>query len=120
MRWLTPKTRIEKMKIEGSEVAELFRQALRGEVSVRCVGDDWNTIYAGNCAFMFGDWSVVIFNDCLELDYVDSAAAPDGRTGDFDGWYDIGREPVGLLTDAEVAAMESLLESLPAATQEAA
>lgn len=70
----------------------------------------WNGVYAGDVEFSIGDWRITIFNDCCELDYCDSAIAPDGRQGDFDYWWDEKQEPISLLTIEERAALERLLE----------
>lgn len=99
--------------IPGVEIAELFRQAIRGEIEVVAVGYSWEDAFAGNSRIRMGGYDMLIFNDCYELDYVDSATSPDGRTGDFDTWYDNGDEPVALLSSTEVAAMESILENAP-------
>ena len=52
----------------------------------------------------------MIFNDCNQVDYVDSALAPDGRRGDFDDRWNVGEEPVDLLTDEEQTRLEALME----------
>jgi hypothetical protein len=96
--------------IQASEVAEVFRQALRGEIMVKVQGvEGWSDIGSGNFSFEFGDWVIVVFNDCMEFDYVDNVIAPDGRTAEFEHWE---VDPVGLLTCEEIAGMESLVEGL--------
>lgn len=100
-------------KIAGQEIRELFRRAIRGEVKIAALGKSWNDVYAGDVRFRIGDYEVVIFNDCNELDYADSATAADGRAGDFDDWWNSDTEPVRLLTEHEYAALEHLLESAP-------
>jgi hypothetical protein len=108
-------------RIAGLEVAEVMRAALRGEVQVRLADDNgdgskwtWNDVYAGNCGFWFGEWQIVFFNDCGELDYTDWARSPDGRQTSFDAWWDEHDEPVSLLSMEELAAMEELLENVRA------
>lgn len=100
--------------LPGEEIADLFRQALRREVGIVAVGQLWKQVYAGNVVFRIGGYQVVIFNDCDELDYVDSATAPDGRTADFDEWTFAAAEPVSLLTVDERMQLEYRLESAPA------
>jgi hypothetical protein len=96
--------------IQASEIAEVFRQALRGEIAVKIEGSEtWDDVYCGNVSFKFGDWRIEVFNDCWEFDYVENATAPDGRTAEFKQWE---VDPVGLLTEAEIAAMEFLVEEL--------
>lgn len=102
-----------KEKVSGEEVAELLRQAIRGEVAVKLAHAEWTWegTYAGDVGFVVGDWRVTIFNDCDELDYIDSVTAPDGRTGDFDQWWDDNHsEPTCFLDASEQAALERLLE----------
>jgi hypothetical protein len=96
--------------VSGPELAELFRKAIRHEVKIAAIGNSWKDVYAGDVRFRIGEYTVTIFNDCNELDYVDSAIAPDGREGDFDAWYNAGVEPVSLLTDVEHLLLENLLE----------
>lgn len=97
--------------LPGPEIAELFRKAIRREVKVFAVGQSWREVYAGDVSFRIGEYLVVIFNDCDELDYVDSAVAPDGRAGDFDEWDNSNTEPVSLLTSNERLQLQHRLES---------
>jgi len=96
--------------IPGEEIAELFRKATRREVKIAAVGKTWKEVYAGEVRFRMGGYEMVIYNDCNELDYVDSATAADGREGDFDDWWNSGTEPVTLLTDHERRRLEDFLE----------
>ena len=88
-------------EVTGPEIAGLFRKAIRREVKIVALGESWKSIYAGDVRFRIGDYMVMILNDCNELDYVDSATAPDGRKGDFDAWDNVGAEPVSLLSELE-------------------
>ncbi|MDR8394990.1 hypothetical protein NE850_01455 [Paraburkholderia sp. USG1] len=111
-----------KANIEASEVAEVFRQALRGEIEVKLTGDrSWKDIWCGDVEYMFGSWRVTIFNDVMDLDYVDSAIAPDGRTVEYDDWFDRdtfrGADPVDLLSAAEAPALRNLLENVEPETR---
>ena len=99
--------------IPGQEIADIFRKAIRKETEVVAVGYSWNDAFAGNAHIRIDGYDLLIFNDCLELDYVDTATAPDGRTGDFDKWFDDGDEPVSLINQEEVARMERILEEAP-------
>lgn len=99
--------------VTGPELVELFRKAIRREVKIVAVGPSWKEVYAGDVRFRIGGYTVVIFNDCDELDYVDSATAPDGREGDFDAWSQQNLEPVSLLTELEYQQLENLLERAP-------
>lgn len=101
------------LQVRGEEIAELLRRLGRGEEIVRLVEPDfsWQRVYAGNVEFEIGGYRVVIFNDCDELDYVDSVVTPDRRIGDFEDWYRNGEEPIGLLTEAEQAAIVAQLRT---------
>ena len=94
--------------IPEEEIAELFRKAIRGETKVVAVGFSWNSAGCGNARVRIDGYDLVIFNDCQELDYVDSVTAPDGRTGDFDDWLN---GPVAFLNPDEQELMERILES---------
>ncbi len=99
--------------ITGQEIAELFRKVIRREAKMVAVGQSWKEVYAGDVVVRIGGYEVVVFNDCNELDYVDSATAPDGRTGDYEQWSESNTEPVSLLTDHERSRLEDFLESAP-------
>jgi len=99
--------------VTGPELVELFRKAIRREVEIVALGEPWKDNYSGNIRFRIGGYTVVIFNDCNELDYVDSATAPDGREGDFEAWWFQNLEPVSLLTELEFQQLENLLEQAP-------
>jgi hypothetical protein len=105
-------------KIPGQEIAELFRRALRGEVKIFTVGASWTDIYASNVEVRIGGYKLVIFNDCNQVDYVDSAITPDGREGDFDDWFFSDTEPVDLLNDEEQTRLETLMEAAPVVTED--
>jgi probable phosphoglycerate mutase len=102
---------VAKPSIPGSEIAELFRRAIRGEVKVEAVSSDWG--YCGDARIVIAGYDLTIFNDCDELDYVDSATAPDGRHTEFEEWWDAADSPVDMLSDEEIAEMERLLENAP-------
>ena len=98
------------MGLTGQEVAEQIRRAIRGEVDVRLQHpkDVWGD-GVGNVAFWFGDWSITFFDDAGELDYCDSATAPDGRSGDFDDWCAQSSED-GTELRPDTEPLESILD----------
>jgi DNA-directed RNA polymerase subunit RPC12/RpoP len=70
--------------ISEAELMDFLRAIEGGEVSLRPEFDPQD-IYAGNVSYMASNgWRVTVFNDCNEWDYIDSVAAPDGRSLDFD------------------------------------
>jgi hypothetical protein len=105
-----------KLQVRGQEIADLLRQVGRGEVAARLVAPScsWQQVYAGNVEFDINGYRVVIFNDCDELDYVDSVVTPDNRVGDFEEWYAQGEEPISLLTKVEQVAIASKLRAATA------
>jgi len=74
------------LKIE--EIADQLRRIAEGRVPIslaldRCGWDEW-----GDVPFVSEGWIFTFFNDCDDLDYLDSAMAPDGRKIDFDQMSD--------------------------------
>ena len=100
--------------LSGYEVAQLFRDALLGNVEVRLEtpGITWRDVYCGIVEFRIEGWLVAFFNDCNCLDYCEYAQAPDGRAGTFESWYETGEEPIALLTAAEQFALANLLDDI--------
>lgn len=98
--------------VSNIEIADLLRRAAAGKASLRLHNSrSWDRIYCGNVEFEIDGYIVVVFNDCDELDYVDRARAPDGRTGELDGWWDEGGDPIHLLTPEEREAVYKALKS---------
>lgn len=91
------------------EVAEQFRKAIRGDVSVRLVDPEnsFDKCYCGDVEFWFGNWKITFFNDCDELDYTDSVVTDDGRKADF--LHDWGKCPMNSLGREEALALEILI-----------
>lgn len=72
--------------IPGAEIADVLRQAIRGEFPVTMISpSNWQNS-SGDIPFLMNGWRIEIFADVGEVDYVSTARAPDGRTGDFDDW----------------------------------
>lgn len=101
--------------IKPDEVAAVLRQALLGSaVQLSGLTERWAVVYCGNVQFLIGGWKITIFNDCDDLDYVDSAESPDGRRATYDDWWDEtgeGRNPLELLNEKELSDLEELLRS---------
>lgn len=99
--------------ISAEEVAVLLRRVAAGEVEVRAIGQSWDDTYAGNVTFLLstGD-TVVVFNDCDGLDYVDSVTLADGRTGEF-LMGDEHDDPTCLLMPDEQRDLEQRLKAAP-------
>lgn len=98
------------MSIRGPEIAELLRRIARGEATLQAVTKGgWG--FCGDATFRVENYTLTIFNDCYELDYVDSAECDDGRRGCFDEWFEGDEEPVSLLTSEEANAVENALEA---------
>lgn len=93
------------------EVADVLRRAIRGEIPVAIEGEDnWAEVFSGNVVFWFADWCIVLFNDALDIDYVDEVTAPDGRSATFESWA-ADANPVDLLTIAEGHALSRVVEN---------
>jgi hypothetical protein len=107
----------EQQILSGPDVVAQIRRALASEIQVLLDRADWSweIAYAGDVGFWFGDWKIVFFNDCDDLDYCDSAEAPDGRRAEFIDWRDANEEPTALLSLGELGALETLLAGVTAA-----
>lgn len=90
----------------SGDLVTLFRGVIAGEVSVSVVGESWADVWAGNVTFQMGAWRVAIFNDCGELDYVDSADGPGGHYEYADD------DPIARLTEDEQDALLARLAAL--------
>lgn len=95
-------------KLKAEDVAAHLRKAIRGEITVSLGSNKtrWYDVYCGDVELLFGDWVVVIFNDCFELDYIDSVKSADGLIGEFDDWE---INPISVLSLDECAALESIV-----------
>lgn len=70
--------------------------------------EPWADVYCGNVTFHTSNgWTVVVFNDCDEWDYIDSVTAPDGRRIEF------GDLPADVQNWTPSPATEGLFESAP-------
>lgn len=85
--------------VTGKEVADLLAKAAAGEVPVYLAepGETLEKTYCGNIDFVIEGHTITFFIDCDEIDYVDYVTWADGRTGDFDEWWNAQEEPVDLL-----------------------
>lgn len=100
--------------IPANELADLFRAASRGEVPVVLMPGQrpWKEKFSGNVTFRIGEYRVTFFNDCGELDYTDSATAPDGREcSDWDEGSQGIYCPLDMLTAQEQDALEKIVEN---------
>lgn len=102
--------------LTGHEVTAVLRGIIAGDVVVEAVSPG-----AANPRDRFGDvefiadgWSIVIFFDCGDLDYVDRATSPEGRTVQFEAMWGSQSEPItfGLGWD-ELAALDMQLAKAP-------
>lgn len=81
-------------RVSNAEVLDLLRAVGKGECipHLKDPALTWKAVYAGEVAYAVGGWQVSVFNDCDSWDYIDSVEAPDGRTGEYEDWYDEGGE----------------------------
>ena len=100
--------------IPVDEIVALLREAIAGNLLVKPVGPTWHEVYAGDVMFHVGDWKIEVFNDCDSFDYINSVEAPDGRRAVFEDWWgdrDIPICPENQLSNAEISALEELMEN---------
>lgn len=72
----------------------------------------WDELYTGMFMVDVGGWSIMIFNDCDELDYCEACVSPDGRRWSFDSGDRYGTDPIALLSTWEHQTLENLLKAL--------
>ena len=76
--------------ITAAELRSVLEAVERREVSLMPEGRTADEIYAGDVSYCVSNgWRLVVFNDCNDWDYLDSAVAPDGRRVE----YPSGLEP---------------------------
>jgi hypothetical protein len=80
--------------VKAEEVREILNKIGRGELvpKLKDPSRTWADAFAGDVEFLVDGWTIVIFNDCMDWDYVDSVITPDGRTGDFEDWCGNGEQ----------------------------
>jgi hypothetical protein len=100
--------------IPATEIADLLRAVARGERVAQLADRNfsWDGVYAGDVAFKISGYRIVIFNDCDEVDYVDSAVSPDRRMSDSDDWMAAGGDPIDLLEQEEREALLRVLKKI--------
>lgn len=83
------------------ELDAQLRRLVAGEITWHAVQHSWKGVFCGNVEFRTSDgWTIVVFNDCDEFDYVDRAEAPDGRAITFDEmWVAHEDEPLRVMVD---------------------
>lgn len=70
-----------------ADVDALLRRIIAGEISWVAIDESWDDA-CGNIEFRTSDgWSIVVFNDVGEWDYLDSVLSPDGRAIGFADLY---------------------------------
>lgn len=68
----------------------LLRLIESGDVPLVAVGATWREVHAGDATFRALGWTIVIFNDADDYDYIDSVVTPDGRKWTFDDLLALG------------------------------
>ena len=98
--------------IPVEEVIAVIKAGIAGEVPIAPVHSEWCAVYCGDVPFMFGDWMIEFFNDCNELDYVETVTAPDGRTAKYNDWEHDPLETMYFTTDYPLLdRLETLLQN---------
>lgn len=72
------------MNITSQEAMQLLRDIETGAVTLTPL-DDWWEVFAGNVRYTTSNgWTIIVFNDCNDWDYVDTLTAPDGRSAEYE------------------------------------
>lgn len=103
------------------DVVALLRSCLDGSLTLCVIGETWDEIYAGNVTFRtsVGD-TIVVFNDCDALDYIDNVTSHNGSSGTFDTWAKHECFPIDVLTRDEYLHLEALLKATSRCSQDVA
>lgn len=73
--------------IPKAELKSFLEAVKAGEITLEAQQDP-QEVYAGNVEYKANNgWTLVVFNDCNEYDYIDMVRASDGREIDFDDIY---------------------------------
>lgn len=71
-------------KLTSAEVLAVLHAIDRREITLKTDTPPAD-VYAGDCRYEASNgWTLIVFNDCNDWDYLDHATAPDGREWDFD------------------------------------
>lgn len=102
-------------KVGEEEARDVLLRAIAGSAAVRLLnpGQTWDQTYAGDVGFVIDGWEFWFFNDCDDLDYVDSVRSPDGRFAEYGDWKsDCGAfsDPLSGIDSDGCAALERLLK----------
>jgi len=98
--------------ITAETLLDVLRAAIDGKIHPSLINTEktWDKVYAGDCAFVFGDWKIIFFNDCGELDYMDCAEnLATHEKWNFAETPSDGRDPVEMLTEDERLCLETIL-----------
>lgn len=103
--------------VPANEVTELFRAVIRGESSIKLLGNKtWEGAFAANLDLDIDGNIITVFNDCNSFDYIDSVKMSDGRRAEFEDWKDSDTgfivDPSSLLMGDELKILESIIVSL--------
>lgn len=86
--------------IQPEIVAEILRKIANHEITPD-EKVEWS--FCGNILVKAENYTIIIFIDCDEIDYVDSVIAPDGKETKFEEWE---KDPIDLLSEDEIVRLE--------------
>jgi hypothetical protein len=95
-------------------VVDLLRSISAGNTTLSLAPGEryWGEVNCGDVRFVADGWSLVLFNDCDDLDYVDSVVTPEGEAFGFDDLL-IGIScPLDDLTGDESAALAIIVSQI--------
>jgi hypothetical protein len=99
--------------VSAVEVAELLRNVVLGRQKIQLASKDipWTApdraSACTNVPFVVDGWIIVLVNNMMSLNHVESATAPDGRQSNSDDWP---QNPQGLMSWSEISALDQKLE----------
>jgi len=96
-----------------AEAVALLRRVISGEVRIR-LARPWREVIHTLGQFEIDGWKLIAFKRSHGVKYLDSAVAPDGRTGTYDSWEAREGNPVHLLADDEQDRLDDIIEGIKA------
>lgn len=85
------------LKVDVNAVADVLREIARGHIQAESRHDGFTTWFVRACGF-----SIEIFDDAGEVDYVERVTDPSGKTATFQQFINAtGYDPIDQLSEAD-------------------
>jgi hypothetical protein len=91
------------------EAMAVTRRAICGEGRIE-LERPWREVFHCYGHFEIDGWKLIAFKRSRGIQYLDRAAAPDGRVGTYDAWSEREGNPVYMLSDDEQDHLDDVIE----------